>query len=189
MFNRKLKEEIEELYRLYSVLTVKYEAVNSELNVLKKLFREERDNKAFEERVLNTSKRLALVPEITLKAKVEHLEEDIIRLEQYLDIELKHTPESRVYVKRENSKEEAAFKFNEVSKPTPFKEPSDGAVCIVNIPVMVAFEKSNKIVIDHDYPESDHVEYGEGFIMHILDKDKVYHGEKIEQFIGNSTKL
>jgi len=52
-----------------------------------------------------------------------------------------------------------------------------GDIRMVYLPVKVIFEWSDKIVSDHDHPESDWVEYTSGYIMKVFPQTIVYNGE------------
>lgn len=79
------------------------------------------------------------------------------------------------------------FKWELPSKPSN-APPVNGEVAIVDIPVKVLFQWSDKIIIDHD-EETGEIEYGEGFVMTVLPDQKfVYDDHPRKTFAFHNTE-
>lgn len=85
---------------------------------------------------------------------------------------------SRLTFKKPSKKDFDGAKFKWSELPDSHTPISEGDLRIVEIPVKVLFEWSDKIVVDHDYPESDWVEYGSGWVMKVLEQSVVYNNQE-----------
>lgn len=63
----------------------------------------------------------------------------------------------------------------------------DGDLRIVNLPVQVLFEWSDKIMFDHD-PETGHIEYTSGFVMKVLNEQSFVFKDEQSVFMGSMFK-
>ena len=64
-------------------------------------------------------------------------------------------------------------------------EPVNGDVRVVNLPVEVLFEFSDKIIDEYDYETKKIISYKSGFIMHVLDNQKFIYNNDHTVLVGN----
>lgn len=87
----------------------------------------------------------------------------------------------KLFVPNNSNTTPERFEFN-TEERKPIGPPISGELAVVNLPVNVVFEFSDKLIDDCDYDEDGNVieasiTYKSGFIMNILPQRLIYNGE------------